>query len=151
MLIFACDVYGTFCIDWVRSSILGGKPISSMDGYREGYLRVGYLKRERESLQASGDELLAWWWCLSYEMEESEWGASHQVVLNDFTSRKVEKMFFQNLFFFSLFEHKVEILRIMDINYVYTLLLPQCHLRHNYSMTRFISSKAHWVWIIALK
>ena len=48
MLIYACDVYRTLYIDWLRGTIFqvfsGGKAISSMNNVREGY-----LKRERES------------------------------------------------------------------------------------------------------
>ena len=44
MLIYACDVTGTLCIDRLSGTIVGGKAISSMDDLREGY-----LKRERES------------------------------------------------------------------------------------------------------
>jgi len=44
VLIYACNVYRTLCIDWLRDTIRGGKAISSMDDLREGY-----LKRERES------------------------------------------------------------------------------------------------------
>ena len=44
MLIYACDVNGTLCIDWLRGTILGGKAFSNMDDRREAY-----LKRERES------------------------------------------------------------------------------------------------------
>ena len=45
-------------------------------------------------------------------MEESKLGASHQVVFNDFTSRKLERM----LCFFTHFELIVEIGRIADIH-----------------------------------
>ena len=48
MLIYACDVYRTLCIDWLRGTIFqvfsGRKAISSMNDLREAY-----LKRERES------------------------------------------------------------------------------------------------------
>ena len=44
MLIYACDVYRTLCIDWLRGTVLVGKAFSSMDDLREAY-----LKRERES------------------------------------------------------------------------------------------------------
>ena len=59
MLIYACDVKGALCIDWLRGTIFqvfsGGKAISSMDELREAYLK---RERERKSLWASGDELL---------------------------------------------------------------------------------------------
>ena len=44
MLIYACDVYRTLCIDWLRGTVQGEKAISSMNDLREAY-----LKRERES------------------------------------------------------------------------------------------------------
>ena len=44
VLIYACDVYRTLHIDWLRGTVQGGKAISSMDDLREAY-----LKRERES------------------------------------------------------------------------------------------------------
>ena len=47
-----------------------------------------------------------------------------------------EFIFFKILFFI-LFEHMVEIGRTIDI---YTLLLLQCYLRHNFFATRVISS-----------
>ena len=73
-------------------------------------------KREREmSLYASGDELLAWRCCFSYEMEGSKWGASHQVVFNNVTSER-SKNVLSKLLFFSIFEHIVDILRIADID-----------------------------------
>ena len=46
-----------------------------------------------------------------------------------------KEFIFLKLVFFILFEHMVEIRRTVDI---YTL--PQCYLRHNYSMTGVISS-----------
>mgnify|MGYP000459430060 FL=1 len=47
-----------------------------------------------------------------------------------------ELIFFKTCFFI-LFEHMAEIRGTVDI---YTLLLPQCFARYNYSMTRVISS-----------
>ena len=44
MLIYACDVYRTLRIDWLRGTVQGGKAISSMNDLREAY-----LKRKRES------------------------------------------------------------------------------------------------------
>ena len=46
MLIYACDVYETLCIDWLRGTVLGGKAISSMNDLREAYLK---RERDRES------------------------------------------------------------------------------------------------------
>ena len=49
MLIYACDVNGTLCIDWPRGTIFqvfsGGKGISGMNDLREAY-----LKRERDGV-----------------------------------------------------------------------------------------------------
>ena len=38
MIIYACDVNGTLCIDWLRGTILGGKAFSSMDDVREEHI-----------------------------------------------------------------------------------------------------------------
>ena len=50
MLIYACDVKGPLCIDWLRFKIFqvfsGGEAISSMNDLREAYLK---RERERES------------------------------------------------------------------------------------------------------
>ena len=46
MLIYACDVFRTLCIDWLRGRVLGGKAISIMDDLREAYLK---RETERES------------------------------------------------------------------------------------------------------
>ena len=50
MLIYACYVKGTLCIDWLRGTILqlfsGGKATSCMNDPREAYLK---RERERES------------------------------------------------------------------------------------------------------
>ena len=112
MLICACDVYGTLCIDWLRGSIRGGKPISSMDGYREGY-----LKRERESrcrllLMSSwpDDGALVMKWKKGNEVRRTKLSL---MILHPERSKKC--VF--KISVFSLFEHEVEILRIMDIAY----------------------------------
>ena len=104
----------------------------------ESYFKYGRSKRsisqkrERESLKASGDELLAWWCCFSYEMEESKWGTLHQVIFNYFTSRKLERIFFLNLFFI-LFVHVVEIRRIADMHMhaIVALVLFKTQLLHD--------------------
>ena len=44
MQIYACEVNGTLCIDWLRGTILGRKAFPSMNDLREGY-----FKRERDS------------------------------------------------------------------------------------------------------
>jgi len=46
VIIYACDVNGTLCIDWLRGTILGGKAFSSMDDQREEHISK---ERERES------------------------------------------------------------------------------------------------------
>ena len=39
MLIYACDVFRTLCIDWLRGTVLVGKAISSIDDLREASLK----------------------------------------------------------------------------------------------------------------
>ena len=127
MLIYACDVKGTLCIDRLSGTIVGGKAIS----------REAYLKRERESrcrhLVMSSwpdDGALVTTW---KKANEARCTKCSFLTLYPESSRE----FFFKLVFFILFEHMVQIRRTVDI---YTLLLPQCYLRHNYSMTGVISS-----------
>ena len=66
MLIYACDVYRTLRIDWLRGTVLVGKAISSIDDRREAS-----LKREtrcRVLVMSSWPDDGAF----SYEMEESK-------------------------------------------------------------------------------
>ena len=98
MIIYACDVNGTLCIDWLRGTILGRKAFSSMEDLREAY-----LKREKESrcrlLVMSSwpdDGALVMRWKKASEAHRAK-----------FTFRKLERiLFFFNLFFQSLLAYR---------------------------------------------
>ena len=134
MQIYACEVNrGTLCIDWLNGTIVSGKALLSMDDLREGY-----LKRERESrcrllvMSSWPDDgaLITRW------KKANEARCTNLSFLTLYPESLGEFIFLKFVIFI-LFKHMVEIRRTVDI---YTLLLPQCYLRHNYSMACVISS-----------
>ena len=99
MLIYACDVYETLCIDWLRGTVLGGKAISSMNDLREAYLK---RERDRESrcrlLVMSSwpdDGALVMRWKKANEARRTK-------LSYDFTSRELERIMF--FFFYFSFQ-----------------------------------------------
>ena len=100
-----------------------------MDDVREGNLKRESHCRLLVMSSWSDDGALVTRWKKANEGRRTKLSF---LILYPESSR--EFTFFKTCFFI-LFEHMAEIRRTVDI---YTLLLPQCYVRYNYSMTRVI-------------
>ena len=104
VLIYACEVNGTLCIDWLRGTVFlvssGGKAISSMNDLREAHLK---RERERERLLVMSswpdDGALVMRWKKANEARRTK------LPLMIFCPESSKECFFLNLFFQSLWAY----------------------------------------------
>ena len=86
MLIYACDVYRTLCIDWPRGTVLVGKAISSIDDLREAYLKRESCCRLLVMSSWPDDGALVLKWKKAYEARRTKFSL---IILHPESSKEL--------------------------------------------------------------